>query len=133
LEEYASDGELSPVDPFGKTIREQYFRFDEIDNITDVVTAFEGGSNQASYLFENPDDPAQLTGIINDHPDYASGNVELKYNPNGCMIKDDAGRDMTYDGLNRMITVIVPAKDDVPEQKCHYGYDPVDRLASQDS
>lgn len=133
LEEYASDGELSPVDPFGKTIREQYFRFDEIDNITDVVTAFEGGSNQASYLFENPDDPAQLTGIINDHPDYASGNVELKYNPNGCMIKDDAGRDMTYDGLNRMITVIVPAKDDVPEQTCHYGYDPVDRLASQDS
>ncbi|MEW5514497.1 sugar-binding protein [Pseudomonas asiatica] len=132
LERYTSEGELSPVDPFGKVIREQKFRLDEIDNITLVETVFPGGSNKASYRFENPQDPAQLTSISNDHPDYSSGNVTLEYDHNGCMTKDDAGRDLTYDGLNRLIEVIVPANGDVPEQTSRYGYDPVDRLASQE-
>jgi len=133
LEEYTSEGELSPVDPFGKVISAQYFRFDEIDNITDVLTEFPGGRNMAHYSFDNADDPAQLTSISNDHADYSEGNVTLEYDKNGCMTRDDAGRALTYDGLNRLIQVVVPAKDDVPEQISHYGYDPTDRLASQES
>ncbi|WP_288440830.1 sugar-binding protein [uncultured Pseudomonas sp.] len=132
LEAYTSDGELSPVDPFGKVIREQYFRFDDIDNITRVLTVFPGGSNTARYAFDNAQDPAQLTGIENDHPDYLEGNVALVYDANGCLIKDEAGRALKYDGLNRLINVTVPASDDLPEQTSRYGYDPVDRLASQE-
>ncbi|MFV3292587.1 RHS repeat domain-containing protein [Pseudomonas sp. NY11955] len=133
LEEYTSDGELSPVDPFGKVIHEQYFRFDDIDNITRVFTVFPGGSNMATYGFENALDPAQLTSIDNDHPDYSSGNVTLKYDGNGCLITDEAGRELNYDGLNRLVAVTVPASGDVPEQTSRYGYDPVDRLASQET
>jgi YD repeat-containing protein len=133
LEAYTSDGELSPVDPFGKVIHEQYFRFDDIDNIIRVLTVFPDGSNRADYGFGNAQDPAQLTSIVNDHPDYASGNVTLVYDDNGCLIKDEAGRKLKYDGLNRLISVTVPASGDVPEQTSRYGYDPLDRLASQES
>ncbi|MBA1194245.1 RHS repeat protein [Pseudomonas entomophila] len=131
LEKYTSEGELSPVDPFGKVIQEQLFRLDELDNITQVRTRFPEGSNTARYLFDNAADPAQLTGIRNNHPDYLPREVELTYDKNGNLIEDDESRVLSYDPLGRLVEVNVPACGDTPAQSCVYGYDPVDRLASQ--
>ncbi len=133
LEKYTSEGELSPIDPFGKVIQEQLFRMDELDNIIQVRTAFPEGRNTARYLFGNAADPAQLTGIENDHADYQSGNVTLTYDDNGNLIKDEKQRALSYDPLGRLIEVNVPATQDELAQSCTYGYDPVDRLASQSS
>lgn len=126
LEEYFCDGLLShsPKDPAGKTIRYQYFEFDPLDNITWVLTDFEEedgskGANEATYLFEN-EDPAQLTGVKNTHTDYT--NFTLKYDKDGNLTLDDKGKVLTYDALGRLSSY----------DGSVYGYDPLDRLASQE-
>lgn len=132
LEGYTCKGPLAPQDPCGKTIREQQFEFDRIDNITWVFTAFDGAEgkqefNEATYLFENPADPAQLTGIENTHADYPAP-VTLQYDPDGNMISDEQGRGLSYDPLGRLASVEL-----LDGTVAGYGYDALDRLASQDS
>ncbi|PVZ39487.1 RHS repeat domain-containing protein [Pseudomonas sp. CC120222-01a] len=107
LRKYRCEGRLSPVDQYGNVMQEQIFRHDEIDNITRVDTRFAEGLNQARYYFEN-EDPAQLSRIENNHPDYPA-TIPLAYDEDGNLTLDDAGRVLTYDGLGRLINVEVPA------------------------
>ncbi|MNM59236.1 RHS Repeat protein [compost metagenome] len=96
-----------PVDPQGKKIKGQVFSFDSLDNITLVLTTFEGGLNRARYFFGDPakeQDPAQLLQITNTHADYPKV-IDLEYDVNGNLTKDDAGRILRYDALNRLIEV----------------------------
>ncbi|KAF1311367.1 sugar-binding protein [Pseudomonas putida] len=125
LEEYFCEGLLShsPRDPAGKTIRYQFFEFDALDNITWVLTEFEEedgskGANEATYLFEN-EDPAQLTGVTNNHADYAD--FTLEYDDDGNMKLDDKGKTLSYDALGRLSSY----------DGNGYSYDPLDRLAGQ--
>ncbi|MBH3343865.1 RHS repeat domain-containing protein [Pseudomonas parafulva] len=125
LEEYSCDGLVShsPTDPAGKTIRQQYFEFDALDNITWVLTEFEEedgskGSNEATYLFDN-EDPAQLSGVRNTHSDYAD--FTLQYDKDGNMSLDDKGKTLTYDALGRLSSY----------DGSGYSYDPLDRLSGQ--
>ncbi|WP_280342911.1 sugar-binding protein, partial [Pseudomonas sp. BN607] len=104
---YNCEGSLCPEDPYGKVINEQVFRFDALDNIIRVNTAFAGGPNVARYFFDEQD-PAQLKSIENSHPDYPPL-IELKYDPDGNLTLDDAGRTLAYDGLGRLISVELPA------------------------
>ncbi|WEK29702.1 MAG: sugar-binding protein [Candidatus Pseudomonas phytovorans] len=132
LEGYTCKGPQAPQDPCGKTIREQQFLFDSIDNITWVYTAFDGAggkpdNNEATYLFENEADPAQLTGIENTHADYPLP-VTLRYDPDGNMTTDEQGRTLDYDPLGRLQSVEL-----LDGTVAGYGYDSLDRLASQDS
>ncbi|MFJ4433957.1 sugar-binding protein [Pseudomonas sp. NPDC089395] len=127
LDEYICAGLLShsPKDPAGKTIRQQYFEFDALDNITWVLTDFEEedgskGANEATYLFEN-EDPAQLTGVTNTHADYAD--FTLEYDDDGNLKLDDKGKGLTYDALGRLSSY----------DGSGYSYDPLDRLAGQDA
>lgn len=127
LEEYLCEGLLShsPKDPAGKTIRQQYFEFDPLDNITWVLTEFEEedgskGANEATYLFEN-EDPAQLTGVTNTHAAYRD--FTLEYDEDGNMKVDDKGKALTYDALGRLSSY----------DGSGYSYDPLDRLAGQEA
>lgn len=135
LEGYTCKGPLAPQDPCGKTIREQQFLFDGIDNITWVYTAFDGPEgpegkqeyNEATYLFENTLDPAQLTGIENTHADYPAP-VTLTYDPDGNMTTDEQGRTLDYNPLGQLESVRL-----LDGTVAGYTYDALDRLASQDS
>ena len=132
LEFYTCEGDQAPVDPYGKTIREQVFEFDALDNITWVLTVFDGANgkledNEAYYLFDNLD-PAQLSGIENTHADYPDS-IELVYDLDGNLIQDEQGRALSYDPLGRLLSV-TPV-DGTPGAR--YGYDPLDRLASQEA
>jgi YD repeat-containing protein len=127
LEEYSCEGlpSYSPQDPAGKIIRYQLFEFDALDNITWVFTQFEeaDGSlddNRATYHFDN-DDPAQLTRVENTHADYAD--FTLTYDMDGNMTRDDKGKVLMYDALGRLSSY----------DGNGYGYDPLDRLASQEA
>ncbi|HCV39009.1 RHS repeat protein [Pseudomonas vlassakiae] len=120
------DSPLAPVDPHGKQITRQTFRFDELDNITRVITQFPGGRNVAEYFFDNPD-PAQLSSITNTHEDYPAGPIELLYDANGNMIRDESGRTLEYDALNRLQRV------ETVEGEASYSYDPQDILAGTTS
>lgn len=128
LEIYDCAGEQPPVDPYGKPVRNQSFGFDEMDNITFVMTTFEeavhaplrmadlrkavlGGayvptedSNVAIYEYDNADDPCQLTGLTNSHADYPS-ELKFSYDDDGNLLVDEAGRSLAYDSLGRLLSV----------------------------
>lgn len=128
LTTYTCEGELCPVDPYGKQIASQVFRFDPVDNIRQVLTRFEGGQNLATYHFENAADPAQLSRITNNFGEPYPAEIPLDYDDNGNLILDDAGRKLEYDALNRLIKVT-----DLEKGECLYGYDPQNILSSTDS
>ena len=128
LTTYTCEGELCPVDPYGKQIASQVFRFDPVDNIRQVLTRFEGGQNLATYHFENTADPAQLSRITNNFGEPYPAEIKLEYDGNGNLISDDAGRRLEYDALNRLIKVTDPEKGE-----CLYGYDPQNILSSTES
>ncbi|MBO9549831.1 RHS repeat domain-containing protein [Pseudomonas sp.] len=120
------DNHYWPVDPYGKKIQGQTFSFDDLDNITLVLTTFEGGFNRARYFFGDPvkrQDPAQLLQITNTHADYPPV-INLEYDPNGNLTKDDAGRTLLYDALNRLTQVtLVATSANAPGEHVEYQYD----------
>lgn len=126
LEIYECKGTQQPVDPYGKSIDMQTFICDELDNIVRVTTYFPGGNNRATYTFNNPNDPTQLSSVSNNHADYP-GTINLTYNADGCLLNDEEGRLLDYDGLGRLISVSVPTGG----ASKSYGYDPLDTLVSQ--
>ncbi|MGV8863615.1 MAG: sugar-binding protein, partial [Pseudomonas sp.] len=116
-------GSQPPVDPYGKSILSQSFRFDARDNLTLVLTTFEGGSNRATYTYAETD-PTQLIKIVNSHDDYAPKIIELSYDPDGNLIVDEQGRTLSYDALGRLTEVSGPSANS------QYRYDPLDKLSS---
>lgn len=126
LEEYECTGSQQPVDPYGKSIDFQWFVYDEVDNIVRADTYFEGGRNRAEYAYDNPNDPAQLSSVTNNHADYPSV-ISLPYNADGNLLADETGRSIEYDDLGRMVSVSAPSGG----ASTTYGYDPLDALARQ--
>lgn len=124
-----AEDEYRPVDPFGKKILNQRFNLDALDNITRVRTGFEGGTIDARYQFENSDDPAQLTGIVIRGLEDQPRTVSLEYDADGNLTKDEQGRTLEYDALGRLVSV----DDRARGTGATYGYDPLDRLALQES
>jgi len=114
-----------PLDAYGKPVQAQLFRFDVMDNITQVLTTFPGGNNLAEYKYDNPADPTQLTSVTNRHEDYPQL-ILLEYDADGNLIRDEQGRRLDYDALGRLVSV----GDDTGVASGNYRYDPLDRLAS---
>ncbi|MCW8275017.1 hypothetical protein IMF27_04295 [Pseudomonas sp. PCH199] len=129
LEEYECKGKQPPLDPYGNEIEMQLFFFDEVDNIVRADTYFPGDRNRANYTYDNPNDPAQLTAVTNNHPDYPSV-INLTYNADGNLLCDEEGRSLGYDDLGRLISVSEPTGGAATKT---YGYDSLDALASQNA
>ena len=127
LELYTATGPNSPLDPQGKQIQSQSFKFDALDNLTEVTTVFAGGSNIALYEY-NGEDPVQLSAVSNSHADYPA-RIELDYDANGNLTVDEAGRLLDYDALGRLLSV--SAAGDAPA--VDYGYDALDSLTNSQS
>ncbi|WP_338473794.1 RHS repeat-associated core domain-containing protein [Pseudomonas sp. MS646] len=126
LEEYRCEGPQVPADPFGNPMSRQLFFFDALDNHEEVRTTFKKGqaseSNTARFFYENLD-PVQLTRVTNSHADYPD--IELEYDANGNLIKDEEGRTLVYDLLSRLVEVSGSGSDDTRT----YGYDGGDQLS----
>ncbi|MFU2326185.1 sugar-binding protein [Pseudomonas sp. NFX98] len=122
LEYYTCAGPQSPVDPYGKTIQEQEFYFDAIDNLEEVRTHFQGGSNRAKYVY-NKEDPAQLGAITNTHADYP--NAEQIYDDNGNLLQDREFI-LSYDYHGRLESVSTLGGGSAKT----YGYDGEDTLSN---
>jgi YD repeat-containing protein len=124
LIEYRCTGDQRPLDPYGNAMTGQSFKFDGLDNIREVITTFDGGSNTATYHFEN-DDPVQLSRITNTHTTGAGKypvEIKLAYDRNGNLINDEEQRTLKYDHLNRLLSV---QGQDV---EVRYHYDALDIL-----
>ena len=123
---YQCQGSQSPLDEHNNLIREQYFRFDDFDNIIQVSTTFQDKSqNTASYFYHN-EDPTQLTRIVNTHADYSS-QIDLVYNDNGSLTRDEQGRTLEYDTMNRL-SIVRDVKHQIVTQ---YWYDASGKLVGQ--
>lgn len=108
LVNYLCSGSQPPVDPWGKPIGRQQFRFDAFDRIRSITTRFPGGSNTARYDYEETD-PAQLTRIVHSHPHYPSDLNDLQWDGAGRMVGDERGRTLRWNRHNQLIEVAAPA------------------------
>ncbi|MBO1542064.1 RHS repeat-associated core domain-containing protein, partial [Pseudomonas sp. OA65] len=127
LTNYTCNGTQPPIDPYNKPITGQVFKFDELDNIELVLTSFAGGTNRAIYIYDSPLDPTQLRRVTNTHADYPTS-IELEYNPDGHLIRDEENRTLEYDPLGRLISVSGLSG----ESPSGYSYDPLDTLTGLD-
>jgi YD repeat-containing protein len=124
LTTYRCSGSQPPIDPYGNAILGQTFGFDPLDNLTRVLTTFPGGNNRADYFYENPD-KTQLTKVTNSNieANYPAV-ITLIYDENGNLIQDEQSRILTYDALNRLLSVsALPG-----ETPSRFNYDPLNTL-----
>lgn len=128
---YKATGEYLPTDSYGNRISGQNYQFDALNNLTFVRTIFpDSSTNEATFHFENADDPTQLTSVTNEHKDSIHGypdRIQLKYDSEGRMTTDESGRELSYDTLGRLQTV-TPTNS----RKSIYGYDAKNRLIRQE-
>ncbi|MGN8344106.1 RHS repeat-associated core domain-containing protein [Pseudomonas sp. SMV71] len=127
LTDYTCTGTQPPVDPYGKPIDRQMFQFDALDNLKLVLTYFTGGFNRAIYKYQDLPDPTQLREVTNTHEDYPEI-IELEYNLDGHLIRDEESRTLEYDPLGRLISV----SGQSGEPPAGYSYDPLDTLTGLD-
>lgn len=92
-----------PLDAWGKPIVQQTFRYDALDNILECHTEFAGGSDTATFRYD-ASDSNQLTEVCHDHPDYPAS-IMLSYDARGRLTRDEAGRELGYDSLGRLVSV----------------------------
>lgn len=107
LVNYLCSGSQPPMDPWGKPIGRQQFRFDAFDRILSITTRFPGGSNVTRYDYEETD-PAQLTRIVHSHRDYPSDLQDLQWDGAGRMVRDERGRTLKWNSQNQLIEVAAP-------------------------
>ncbi|KAH2761582.1 hypothetical protein KXW10_000404 [Aspergillus fumigatus] len=126
LTDYQCHGSQLPTDEKANPFQRQEFSFDDIDNLVRVSSTFQDGSeNIANYTFSNKD-PTQLVRITNTHPAYPP-KVDLAYDENGCLTRDEQGRILGYDSMNRLSTV----QDAYSKLLSQYLYDAAGKLVCQ--
>ncbi|WP_125830733.1 RHS repeat domain-containing protein [Pseudomonas sp. v388] len=125
LTEHTCAGVTLPRDALGRTVVQQMFTFDAVDNISVSLTTFaDGGWERAKFIYD-ADDPFQLTGITYT-PARATPDPTFSYDLNGNQLQDELGRRLSYDSQNRLLAVETPAGQPVSE----YRYDSHDHLVT---
>lgn len=126
LVRHTADGSHLPQDAYGRDMTAQAFTYDPFNNLLRCVTSLaDGTGDDAVFLYENPDDPDQLTAVTHSHPDYPAL-ITLAYDANGRMTRDEAGRTLEYDALGRLRSVRIDEG-----AAGSYGYDALGRLTLQ--
>ncbi|KAI1760057.1 hypothetical protein GGR53DRAFT_526548 [Hypoxylon sp. FL1150] len=126
LVEYQCLGTQQPKDEKGQAIQGQQFSFDVYDNITQVITTFGDGTKDTATNKFSTDDPSRLVQITHTHSKYTP-TISLEYDVNGCLTKDEQGRQLKYDSRSRLKTVLNSAGTTLSE----YSYDARGRLVCQ--
>lgn len=126
LTEYACDGTSPTYDAYGHAIRSQAFTLDALSNISSCTTTLTDGNVDIMVAeFANPLDATQLTAVTHTLTSHYPARVDLAYDANGRMIRDEEGRTLTYDEAGRLIG----AKGSSGEST--YQYDGLNRLIAQ--
>ncbi|UKZ66131.1 uncharacterized protein TrAtP1_007311 [Trichoderma atroviride] len=126
LVNYSCDGTQLPVDEKGHAIQEQCFTFDHFDNLVQTSTTFQDQTKNVTLYTYNSADPNQLIELTNTNSSYTD-KIELEYNKNGFLTRDEQGRELRYDGQDRL-SAVIDANDQILSE---YQYDASGRLACQ--
>ncbi|CAB3751708.1 RHS repeat domain-containing protein [Paraburkholderia humisilvae] len=124
-----TNGSRPPVDGYGQPIASQHFTFDMLDNVTECITAIAQGSaasDTATFHYDNPSDPTQLTSVTHAGNSSYPAVIELAYDANGRMTMDERGRTLTYDEAGRLASIVSP-----DGSSAEYHYDANDMLVIQ--
>ncbi|RJF54727.1 RHS repeat protein [Serratia inhibens] len=126
LVSYRVSGSAPSADAYGHLLAGQQYSYDALNNLSRVTSQLTDGSHDtAMFYYDNADDPTQLSRVTHTHGSYPQV-ISLEYDAEGRMIRDEAGRTLSYDVLGRLTSV---SGTDVPGG--HYGYDALNRLVSQ--
>ncbi|OTA17395.1 RHS family protein [Xenorhabdus vietnamensis] len=124
LREYHCTGSELSRDAYGFGIACQRFTYDVLGNIQTCITTLEDGHSDTATFTYSEADPCQLHGVTHTHPGYPA-TITLAYDNAGRLIRDEAGRHLTYDALGRLSSVrLNVATSD-------YAYDAANRLVLQ--
>ncbi|KAI6091211.1 hypothetical protein F4821DRAFT_281153 [Hypoxylon rubiginosum] len=126
LIEYQCLGTQQPKDEKGQAIQVQQFSFDAYDNLVQVIKTFGDGTKDTTTNKYSTEDPTRLVQITHTHPKYTP-TVTLEYDANGCLTKDEQGRQLKYDSRSRLKTVLNSAGTTL----CEYFYDASGKLVCQ--
>ncbi|MDR0218539.1 MAG: hypothetical protein LBI71_06600 [Enterobacteriaceae bacterium] len=122
LTDYQCEGAECPRDAYGMTLNRQQFRHDRLGNILTCITTLADGSQDTATFSYSPSDACQLQRITHTHPSYPA-EITLDYDNAGRLIHDEAGRELAYDALGRLISATQDGN------ASRYGYDAAGRLA----
>lgn len=126
LIKYSASGDALPHDAYGNQMIDQIYSYDALNNIISVITTLpDNSTNKATYLYKENNDPTQLTMVTNTHSKYPAI-IQLAYDIEGRMIRDEAGRILSYDALGRLKEV---SSGNVKSST--YDYDALNRLIKQ--
>ncbi|PLB35570.1 uncharacterized protein BDW47DRAFT_133359 [Aspergillus candidus] len=126
LVDYQCQGTQPPVDEQGRALRRQRFTLNDYDGFTQIQTTFADGSEDTQAYTYSAQDPTQLISISNTHS-HEVAVVNLEYDENGCITRDEHGRTLVYNASNLLSAVY----DSQNQLLCEYGYDATDRLVRQ--
>ncbi|GAD93715.1 conserved hypothetical protein [Paecilomyces variotii No. 5] len=129
LVDYQCEGLRPPVNEKGHELQHQHFTFDQYNNLVQVSTTFpDGGENKQNKTchFYSTKDPTQLIRITNTHPKYPA-EINLEYDENGRLTRDEQGRTLQYDTRNRLRAV-----QDKGQIISQYHYDAAGKLVCQE-
>lgn len=123
--QYNCIGSQLPQDPAHRPIQQQTWTYDALNNLQTVTFRFtDGTENQLSYVYQNADDPTQVSQITQTNPAEA---MNLAYDVAGHLSQDAQGRTWTYDAQGRLIEV----RDVQGESLSKYHYDALNALIAQ--
>ncbi|EGB6348797.1 hypothetical protein H7373_004349 [Salmonella enterica] len=123
---YTVTGDALPEDAYGHKMKARTYKYDALNNLIMVTTTLADGSiDTATYHYENSNDPTQLSSVMHTHADYPQ-TITLKYDADGRMTQDEAGRALGYDAVGRLVSV---SGNNISGGG--YGYDALNRLVSQ--
>lgn len=127
LVRYIASGDSLPTDAYGHRMSAQTYRYDALNNLTSVKTTLvDRSTNTATYSYQNASDPTQLTTLTNTHDNYPK-TINLSYEAEGRMTRDEAGRTLTYDVMGRLTGV----SDETIHRTGTYSYDALNRLITR--
>ncbi|AZF46341.1 RHS repeat-associated core domain-containing protein [Pseudomonas sp. R2-7-07] len=102
LRTYRCEGLEHPKDRLGRAITGQDFSFDNLNNITRVVTTFADGTQDTCERFFTGADPTQLTRLTHTLPVQS---FTAAYDAAGNLQASPAGQAYTYDGFEQLTAV----------------------------
>ena len=115
-----------PIDEAGHAYRQQYFVYDQLDNLLNVTTTrYDGQVNVTAYAYDDIDRDRliSVSSTLPGYPGYG-GKRTLRYDGNGNVVDDGDGRTLTWDAAGRLTSMNLP-----DGQIIKYGYGPDGRIA----
>lgn len=122
---HTCSGSELPPDNYGVPFVEQRFTYDALDNIVTLETdpASGNGDTNVTTFEYSEQDPTQLITMAHSRPDYPA-RLTLQYDSAGNLLRDEAGRQLSYDAMNRLSGVRLS------DGERQYRYDPSDKVGA---